>query len=65
MYISIYFIYTINNINLIYIIFIYINIKDFSKERYNTHAKSYNSILYTKTNSATYIVSIFGTMCCL
>ena len=38
--------------------------KDFSKVRYNTHAKSCNSILYTKTNSATYIWLIFGTMCC-
>ena len=27
------------------------NIKDFSKERYNTHTKSCHSILYTKTNS--------------
>ena len=33
-------------------------------ERYNTHATSCNSILYTKTNSATYIGSIFRTMCC-
>ena len=40
-------------------------IKDFSKKIYNTHAKSCNSILYTKTNSATYIGSIFGTMFCL
>ena len=39
--------------------------KDFYKERYNTHAKSCNSILYTKTISATYIGSIFGTMCYL
>ena len=29
------------------------NINDFYKERYNTHMKSCNSILYTKTNSAT------------
>ena len=28
-----------------------------AKERYNTHAKSCNSILYTKINSATYICS--------
>ena len=34
-------------------------IKYFSKERYNTHVKSCNSILYTKTNTATYIGSIF------
>ena len=27
--------------------------KDFSKERYNTHAKSFNSILYKKNNNAT------------
>ena len=39
--------------------------QDFSKERYNTHAKSWNSILYIKTNSATYIGSILDTMCCL
>ena len=40
-------------------------IKDFTKERNNTHAKSGTSILYTKTNSATYIGSIFVTICCL
>ena len=39
-----------------------IYIKDFSKERYNTHTKSYNSILYTKTNNATNIGLIFGTI---
>ena len=27
------------------------DIKDFSKERYNTYTKSCNSILYTKMNS--------------
>ena len=32
----------------------YIN-KDFSKERYNTYAKSCNSNLYTKYPSATYM----------
>ena len=45
----------------------------FYNERYNTHecavhtvhAKSCISILYTKTNSATYIGSILGNMCCL
>ena len=37
----------------------YHNSKDFSEERYNTLVKSCNSILYTKTNSVTYIVSIF------
>ena len=35
---------------------------NFSKERYNTHAKSCNSIFNTKTNSATNIRSILGTM---
>ena len=39
--------------------------KEFSEERYNTHVKSCNSILYTKNNSAIYIGLIFGTMCCL
>ena len=29
-------------------------IKDFSEERYNTHAKLCTSILYTKTNIPTY-----------
>ena len=37
-------------------------IKDLYKEIYNTHAKSCNSILYTKTNNATYIGSLFGNM---
>ena len=46
-------------------IYIYSMCKDFSKERHNTHVKSCNSILYTKTNSATYKVSSLGTMCCL
>ena len=41
----------------LYILYNYI--KDFSKERYNTNTKWCNSILYTKTNSATYIGSIF------
>ena len=40
-------------------------INDFSKDKYNTHAKLCNSIFDTKANSATYIGSIFGTMCCL
>ena len=31
-----------------------------AKERYNTHEKSCNSILYTKTHSATYIGSILS-----
>ena len=30
-----------------------------------TYAKSCNSILYTQPNSATYVGSIFGIMCCL
>ena len=40
-----------------------IDTKDISNEKYNTPSKSCNSTLYTKTNSATYIGSIFGTMC--
>ena len=39
-------------------------IKDCYKERYNTHDKSCNSILYKKQQHH-YIGSIFGTMCCL
>ena len=31
--------------------FIYIYIKDFSKESYNNHDKLFNSILYTKTTA--------------
>ena len=41
------------------------NRTDLIKERYNTYTKSCNSILYTKSNSATYIGSIFGTIRCL
>ena len=52
----------INNV----ILFTLYNIgKDFSKERYNTLAISCTYILYTKTDSAINIWSIFGTMCCL
>ena len=41
----------------------YSTTKDLSKERYNTHSKSCNSILYTKTNSATvYNVHSYQTM---
>ena len=43
--------------------FIYIYIEDFSKDRYNTHPKSCNSISYTK--SKCYKGSIFETICCL
>ena len=39
--------------------------KDFSKERYNTYAKSCNSNLYTTYPSTTYIGLLLGTMCCL
>ena len=37
--------------------------KDLSKERYNTYAKSCNSILYKNSNSVTYIGSIVGIVC--
>ena len=40
-------------------------IKDFPKERYNTHAKSCNSNLYTKYPGATYSGLLLGTTCCL
>ena len=40
----------------------YITTKDFPKERYNTYAKSFNSNLYTKYPSATYIGLLLGTM---
>ena len=43
----------------------YGNNKDFPKEIYNTYAKSCNSNFYTKYPSATYSVSLLGTMCCL
>ena len=38
----------------------FINTYNIIKERYIIFAKSFNSILYTKINSATYIGSIFG-----
>ena len=47
------------------ILYLYTNIKDFPKERYNTYAKSCNSNLYTKYPSATYSGLLLGTMCCL
>ena len=57
----------------IYIIYIYIYTyiyyiiytNDFSKERYNTYAKSCNSNLYTKYPGATYSGLLLGTMRCL
>ena len=39
------YLFTINNYNMFFNIYIY---KDISKERYNTYAKVCNSILYTK-----------------
>ena len=52
-------------IYLLYIAYcIYIYIKDFSKERYKTYAKSCNSNLYTKYPSSTYSGLLLGTMCC-
>ena len=44
---------------------VYCITKDFTKERYNTYAKSCNSNLYTKYPSATYSGLLLGTMCCL
>ena len=46
-------------------VYIYSNIKDFPKERYNTYAKSFNSNLYTKYPGATYSGLLLGTMRCL
>ena len=48
-----------------YIIYVQCISKDFSKERYNTHAKSCNSNLYTKYPSTTYIGLLLATICCL
>ena len=39
--------------------------KDFSKERYNTSAKSCNSNLYTKYPLPSISGYFLGTMCCL
>ena len=44
---------------------IYYNSKDFSKEIYNTYAKSCNANLYTKYPGTTYIGILLGIMCCL
>ena len=52
-------------IPLLLVIIVDSNDKDFSKERYNTYAKSCNSNLYKKYPGATYIGLLLGTMCCL